>query len=66
MSISKLICIISIFCLPALSWGLSLHCGPNREPYDPAREGCCKKPDGTGARHKSRLLSRAIIPEAVE
>lgn len=47
MSIRRLICIMSIFCLPTLSWGLSLHCGPNREPYDPAREGCCKKPDGT-------------------
>lgn len=27
--------------------GKSDHCGPDREPFDPDKKGCCQKPDGT-------------------
>ena len=42
-----LLCLMGLLCVSATVMGWpSSHCGPNRIPYDPATQGCCKNPDG--------------------
>lgn len=39
------LCFLGVFCINVAVRGA--HCGPDKIPYDPATQGCCRKPDGT-------------------
>ena len=44
----RIIFVIGLLCLPGTIFGgRTAHCGPDRVPFDPDKQGCCKKADGT-------------------